>query len=214
MTAENEPLIQGRIRTNKTFLRDLRRFFDTPTALLKTVADRTGSYPYSSLSDVDADELASQFEVQAEDVRHIAAILLFLKERLTETGEEPSEVVRQSRDLLDQEDLAKGHEDEIAGILSYSKEEREEALVIQALAEGPVFLNTQLRPSLLATTPSSTEIVGGYLWTVSYLNAEGEQRSITIGLTPGELEQLEATINRAKEQLRTIRGLTNSARTE
>lgn len=191
----------------------MQRFFDVPTSLLQDIADKTGLYPYGSLSDTDADEIARQFEEQTEDVQHLAAILLFLKERLTETGQNPLEAVREGRNLLGQEDLAKDREDEIANVLSYSKEEREEALIVQALSEGPVFLNTQFRPSLLAAASSGTEVVGGYLWTISYLNAEGEQRAITIGLTPGELEQLEATIERAKEQLRTMKALVDPART-
>lgn len=213
MAAESEHLIQGAIRTNKSFLRDLRRFFDAPTALLRAIANKTGSYPYVALSDTNADELARQFDEQTEDVQHIAALLLFLKERLVEEGKKPLDAVVEGQILLADQNLARGREDEVADVLSYSKAEREEALALQALAEGPVFLNVQLRPSLLAATPSGTEVVGGYLWTISYLNAEGEQRSITIGLTPGELEQLETTIELAKEQLRTMKHLVDSTRT-
>lgn len=185
-----------------------------PTDLLKVIADRTKAYPYTPLSDSEAEELAGRFGEQAEDLQHIATLILFLKQRLVEVGAEPVEVVAESRTLLDRKDIAGGHENEIADILSPSKEEQEEARAVEALSAGPTFLSTTVRPCLLPVTPTGTELVGGYLWTVSYLDAERDQRSVTIGLTPGELEQLEATIDRAKEQLNTIRDLTSSARTE
>jgi hypothetical protein len=90
-----------------------------------------------------------------------------------------------------------------------AEEEREEYLAVQAFAGGPAFLNTRLLPSLLPA--SDGELVGGYLWTISYLNAEAEQRSITVGLTPGEIQYLERVISSAKEQLETMKGSVDSS---
>ncbi len=213
MAASNERLILEPLRTSDSFLRDLRLFFDTPTELLRVVAKRTGLSLYEPLFDADTDELSDQFEWRAEDIRRVAALIIFLRQRLIDTGRNPMDAIAESRGLLDQEDLAIGREEEIASVLSYSADEREEALALEAFSGGPAFLSTRIRPSLLPVETPGVELVGNYLWTISYLNAEGEQRSVTIGLTPGELEQLERTIDRAKGQLRTIRNLTNPART-
>jgi hypothetical protein len=212
VATEGERLIWESLSTNKTFLRDLRRFFDVPTELLKAVADRVKMHPVKPLSDADAGELASRFERRTEDIQRIASLMVYLRQRLIDTGRGPMDVIAESRSLLDQEDLAKGREDEIASVLSYSEDEREEVLAIEAFAGGPAFLSTRLRPSLLPVASSGTELAGGYLWTITYLNAEGEQRSITIGLSPGELEQVETAINRAREQFRAIRRVIDSAR--
>lgn len=185
-------------------------FFAAPTELLRAIASETKAHPYVTLSDAEAEQLADRFGETAENLQRIAALLLFLKQRLIDTRQEPTTAISESRVLLENEDLARGHEEEIMSILSYSKDELEEALVVQAFSGGPAFLDTRIRPSLFPVNPFDAGLVGGYLWTISYLNAEGEQRSVTMGLTPGELEQLEKTIDLAKEQLRKIKGFATS----
>jgi len=181
-----------------------------PTALLQTLARETKAYPYTALSDAEAEELANRYRETAEDLRRVAAVLLFLKQRLIDTGQEPLVAVAEGRELLGRQDIAEGREEEIASVLSYSRDEREEALAVRAFSGGPAFLSTRIRPSLLPVESAGVELVGSYLWTISYLNAEGEQRTVTIGLTPGELAQLEQDIDRAKEQLRAIKEFSNS----
>lgn len=213
MTEGRERLVRGRVRANDFFLRDLRQLFDAPTELLRIIADRTEVYPYTTLPDSEVEELADRFGKEARDVQRIIAVFLYLKGRLIEKGLAPLEVIVESRDILRQEDLAREREDEIASVFSYSEEEREEFLAVEAFSSGPAFADTQVRPCLLPVASSGTDLVSGYLWTISYLDTEGEQRWITIGLTPGELEQVETTINRAKEQLKAIRRVADSAGT-
>jgi hypothetical protein len=214
MAVENEHLIWGPLRSNESFHHDLRRFFEAPAEILENIAERTKILPYKSLSESEAQELSDNFEWQTEELQRIAAILLLLRQRLLDTGLDPMEALSESRGILDIEDLAKGREDEFANILSYSEEDREESLAIQAFSSGPAFLDVRLLPSLIPVSSSDTELVGTYVWTISYLNAEGEQRSVTIGLTPGELEQLEAAIADAKEQLKAIKRSSRFARRE
>lgn len=211
MVIEGENLVWEPLRSNESFLDDLRQFFAAPTELLKVIAQRTKVHPYVPLSNTESEELAGEYDETAVNLQRISAVLLFLKQRLIDTGQELEAAVAEFRELLENKDLIAGREEEIMDILSYSKEEREEALVVQAFSGGPAFLDTRIRPSLLPVSVSSDELVGGYLWTISYLNAEGEQRSVTVGLTPGELEQLEKTIGRAKEQLRKIKNFATSA---
>src|SRR3954463_11766046 len=51
------------------------------------------AYPYVTLSDTEADDLANRFGEKAEDLQHVAALLLFLKQRLIDTELDPMEVV-------------------------------------------------------------------------------------------------------------------------
>lgn len=214
MAIENERLIWGSLRSSEPFRHDLQRFFEAPPEVLKSIAERTEVQPYKTLSELEAEELANNFGWQTEELYRTAAILLLLQQRLLDTGQNPMMALAESQDILGMDNLAEGHEDEFASVLSYSEEDREESLAIRAFSGGPAFLDVRLLPSLVPVMSSDTELVGAYLWTISYLNAEGEQRSVTIGLTPGELEQLETTINGAKEQLKMMKRSLRSARNE
>jgi hypothetical protein len=198
---EDERLIPEPLRTNEYFLHDLRLLFDVPPEVLATIAANTKAYPYSTLSEAQAKDLANRFGMQSEDLERLAATLLYLKGRLIDIGQEPMALVAESRDVLNQDDLARGREDEISRVISYSSREQQEALTIRAFTNGPAFVSARFLPCLLPATPSGTGLVGGYLWTITHADADGNQRSITIGITPGELEQLETTIEQAKERL-------------
>jgi hypothetical protein len=181
VTTEGRRIIGESLRTNETFLRDLRRFFDAPTELLSAVADRIKLNIYEPLSGADADELSSRFGWNTRDLRRVATSLVYLRRRLIDTRRSPMDAISEIRNLLDQQDLAKGREDEIADVLSYSEGEREEVLTIRAFSDMPTFLNARFRPTFLTAGPSSAKLLGGYIWTISYRNVEGEERSVTIG---------------------------------
>lgn len=212
MDAENELLIWGALRGNESFRRDLQRFFEAPTGLLRSIANTTKTQPYETLSEAEAEELADKFDWQVEELKRTVATFLLLKQRVVDTNRDPKEVLTESRDILGLDNLAEGREDEFADLFSYSEEELEESFAIRAFSGGPAFLSTRMLPTLLPIAPSGAELVAAYLWTISYVNAEGEQRSVTIGLTPGEIEQLEKTIRQAKEQLRAIKNLGGTSR--
>lgn len=184
-----------------------------PADLLNNIAERISLQPYKTLSEADAEELANRFKYGSEELQRTSAVLLLLKQRLIDTNSPPLEAVVQGRNLLGEDGLAKDTESEFVNVLSYSHEEREESLAIKAFAGGPAFLDLGILPSLLPATSSGTEFTAAYLWTISYLNAEGEQRSITIGLSPGELEQVETAIERGKEQLEAMRRTLDTTRT-
>lgn len=170
MEAKNEAIITEPIRSNESFLRDLRRFFDAPSELLIALDDRIKLNLYEPLSDADTEELSSRFEWKTGDLRRVATAIVYLKQRLIDTNLTPMDSIAESRSLLDQEDLAKEREEEIVRVLSYSKDERGEVLAIEAFTGIPTFLNTRFRPSFLTVGDSSTELAGGYLWTISYLD--------------------------------------------
>lgn len=213
MEARNNNIISEPIRSHEAFLDDLRRLFNAPSDLLSTLADRIKPNLYEPLSDEDANELSNRFTWKVEELRGTATAIVYLRQRLIETGQSPTDAIVESRSLLDQQDLAKAREDEIADVLSYSEYEREESLAIDAFTGIPTFMNARLRPSFLTTRSYGPKLASGYLWTISYLDGEGEQRSITIGLTPGELGQLETAIERAKEQLDAMRRLVETTPT-
>ena len=214
MDAENERLIPGPLSHNDVFVHDLRLFLTAPIAVLRAIGDRVTVQPPKLLSETEMNDLVSTFDMQPEELQSIAANVLFFKQRLIGTGRDPVDAVYESRNLLGQSDLAEGREDEIADVLSYSQEERENYFAVQAFTGGPAFLGTRLLPSLLPAAYSGMGLVGAYYWTISYLSAEAEQRSITIGMTPGDLDLLEAAISQARDLLATMKSSVDSSRRE
>lgn len=211
MAAENERFITEPLAHNDQFLRDLQLFLDSPTPVLRIIADKAGAGTPSVVDESEMEELRANFSAQPQDLQRIAAVLSYLKQRLIDTERDPTEAVYEIQTILGRDDLTEDRMKEIAGVLSYSQKELEEYFAVSAFSVGPAFAGMRLMPSLLPAPRAGASLVGGYYWTISYMSAEGESRSITMGITPGELEFLETTISQARELLETMKGSVRSS---
>lgn len=204
MAEQYELVIPTYLRSNEMFLQDLGRFVRAPVELKETLYNNIRPVPpYGGLSDAELEEISESFDYSYEELQRIIYLFNLIKQRLLEVHQTPERALSEITNLLGKESTEE-HYQEIVTAFSYTDEERSEYFALQALYGGPAYLSSSLRPSLI-TTVDGSELVGVHFMTLSYLNTDGDQRSVTIGFTPGELEELESAIGDAKHRLETIK---------
>lgn len=211
MAEQSRMVIPPSVRDNDIFREDLARFVCSSAELKEALyRDVNPIPPYGSLSDAQINQFSNELGHSYEEIQRIISVFSLIKQQLLETGQSAEDAVDDIGTLLGNQ-LAEDHRQKLLSIFYYPNEERREYLALSALALGPAYLSASLRPSLVSTLEGN-ELVGVYSMTISYLNTEVEQRSVTFGITHSELEQLEASIADAKRQLERILKMSGTER--
>ncbi len=196
-------IIPTSVRDNDIFREDLARFVRSSTALKQSLyKDVKLVPPYGTLSDTQINHFSNELSHSYEEIQRIVSVFSLIRQQLLETGQTPEEAVSDIESLIGKE-IVEASKEDLQFAFTYPAEERAEYLALQTLIFGPAYLSSSLRPSLVATAEGA-ELVGVHFMTISYLNTEAEQKTVTLGITPGELEQLESSIAEAKRRLETV----------
>lgn len=203
MAEHRELVIPTTLRDDETFLQDLARFVQATSEFKQTIHNRVSIVPpYSGFSDAEAAQISYEFEYDYEEAQRTISVFTLIKQQLLEMELSSEDAVNDIKSLLGDR-VAEENLQELLALLSPSEYERLEYSGLRALSSGPTYLSSSLKPSLVSVE-SESELIGVHFMTLSYLNTEGEQRSVTIGFTPGELEQLESDIGKAKRRLESM----------
>jgi len=173
-----------------------------PSGFLQAIVRHPGIY--QTLSEPQAEEVAVNYGTTAEEVQRLTGLVVLLKERLVQLDRRPAELLEEISAVLDHE-MPEDRERVLLDALTPSAIEREDVLTMLAFADGPVLQRMQLRPCMLPARHSGAEVVGGYFYTVTYLDAEGVQNSITVGVPPSAIEGFKQLIDGAQQQLEAIK---------
>ena len=197
-------VISEDLRENEAFLNDLRVFAKTEVDVLVAVLEHNKEYMHRILIPEESIRaIADRYDLDYRDLRKATRVMGYVRSTAMEKSASPTEVVEEIRNVLSDVSLT-GDEQRYMELFQYTDKEEEAAKAWVAFSIGSTYLDSNICPAFLPASGAESRLVGGFIWSLTYLDSQRETRTAMFALAPSELDEVERRIKEARRQLQGI----------
>lgn len=199
--SSTETIIPPSLRARDSFIQDLKVFSELSVACLKALSDAVAQ-SNGIVTVKEAEKIAREFEQDPAKAVSAVALFHFLRQRAAKTGATSTEIFEEITQLLKPEKLVidKG----VETLFELSEVDRSEVLAKDSFSVGSTYLASQIKPALMRADDTAKTVVGGFIFTISYGDHDGTDRSFTFGLTKMDLKMLMKQLDVAEKDLQSM----------